>query len=78
MKKASDLQRLCGGIRIAIIIEKNGKVDTFRTEDGFLSSLNIQVRLPYNRVTNLTSIECQRIQAQRLHDRSRGRGTGEV
>ncbi|KFY48403.1 hypothetical protein V495_01369 [Pseudogymnoascus sp. VKM F-4514 (FW-929)] len=42
MKKASDLQRLCGGIRIAIIIEKNGKVDTFRTEDGFLSSLNIQ------------------------------------
>lgn len=78
MKKACDLRRLCRDVRIAIILEYDGKVDTFRTEDGFLSSLNIQVRLPYNKVTNLTSIECQRIQAQRLHNCSGGRGTGGV
>ncbi|KFY22058.1 hypothetical protein V491_02896 [Pseudogymnoascus sp. VKM F-3775] len=42
MKKACDLRRLCSGVRIAIIIEYDGKVDAFRTEDGFLSTLQIQ------------------------------------
>ena len=63
MRKAVDLRRLCGGVRIAIIIEYDGTVDSFRTEDGFPSSLNIQVRPPHNRAPNLTSIECQRIEA---------------
>ncbi|KFY83319.1 hypothetical protein V498_08156, partial [Pseudogymnoascus sp. VKM F-4517 (FW-2822)] len=59
MKKASDLRRLCRDVKIAIILEYDGKVDFYRTEDGFPSSIDIQNANEFRPEDYMTAREAQ-------------------